>query len=90
MDGLAGAVRAGIDPSVGVYVVVVETAAMAQSRRLESVACDGFREDQWLASELEAQYERGEIERQAYFERKRGLVRLFLKAITRQRRIDGN
>lgn len=32
--------------------------------------------------ELEEQYANGEIERHAYFEKKRSLVRLFLKATT--------
>lgn len=32
--------------------------------------------------ELEQQYAAGEIERHAYFEKKRSLVRLFLKATT--------
>lgn len=39
--------------------------------------------------ELEAQYANGEIERHAYFEKKRSLVRQFVKATTGQRRIDG-
>lgn len=36
--------------------------------------------------ELEAQYENGEIERHAYFEKKSSLVRLFLKSTTSPRR----
>lgn len=38
--------------------------------------------------ELESQYARGEIERHAYFEKKRSLVRLYLKATTGRGRID--
>lgn len=36
--------------------------------------------------ELEQQYAKGEIEKHAYFEKKRSLVRLFLKATTQPRR----
>ncbi|KUF05852.1 hypothetical protein [Leucobacter sp. G161] len=36
--------------------------------------------------ELDEQYARGEIERHAYFEKKRSLVRLFLKATTSPQR----
>ncbi|WP_053382961.1 hypothetical protein [Leucobacter celer] len=38
-----------------------------------------------VIGELEAQFSAGEIERHAYFEKKRGLVRLFLKAGTAPR-----
>ena len=36
--------------------------------------------------ELEAQYAAGELSRHAYFEKKRGLVRLFVKSTTAPRR----
>ncbi|GAB2550129.1 hypothetical protein [Leucobacter ruminantium] len=36
--------------------------------------------------ELERQFERGELSRHAYFEKKQALVRLFLKATTQPRR----
>lgn len=36
--------------------------------------------------ELDEQYARGEIERHAYFEKKRSLVRLFVKATTSPQR----
>ena len=39
-----------------------------------------------VIAELDAQYARGEIERHAYLEKKRGLVRLFLKATTEPKR----
>jgi len=39
-----------------------------------------------VIGELDEQYARGEIERHAYLEKKRGLVRLFLKATTDPKR----
>lgn len=42
-----------------------------------------------VIAELEAQFSAGEIERHAYLEKKRGLVRLFLKASTEPRRRRG-
>ncbi|WP_449283472.1 hypothetical protein [Leucobacter sp.] len=39
-----------------------------------------------VLAELEAQFSAGEIGRHAYLEKKRGLVRLFLKATTQPRR----
>ncbi|PRI11224.1 hypothetical protein [Leucobacter massiliensis] len=39
-----------------------------------------------VIAELEAQYAAGDIERHAYLEKKRGLVRLFVKATTQPRR----
>lgn len=42
-----------------------------------------------VLAELEAQFSAGEIERHAYLEKKRGLVRLFVKATTRPQRRRG-
>jgi hypothetical protein len=39
-----------------------------------------------VIAELEEQYAAGEIDRHAYLEKKRGLVRLFLKATTQPKR----
>ncbi len=39
-----------------------------------------------VIAELEAQYAAGEIERHAYLEKKRGLVRLFLKSTTQPKK----
>lgn len=39
-----------------------------------------------VIAELEEQYAAGEIERHAYLEKKRGLVRLFLKATTQPKK----
>lgn len=57
-----------------------ETSAIGSQSRYDATAAEE------TLQELEAQYAAGEIERHAYFEKKRSLVRLFLKATTNPKR----
>ena len=53
-----------------------ETQAIGSTSRYDAAAAES------TLLELEAQFAAGEIERQAYFDKKKSLVRLFIKATT--------
>lgn len=53
-----------------------ETGTIGSQSRFDAPAAEE------TLQELEAQYAAGEIEKHAYFEKKRSLVRLFVKATT--------
>ncbi|QNN63961.1 hypothetical protein H9L06_07205 [Leucobacter denitrificans] len=61
-------------------VRIRETTSIGSTSRFDAAAADE------TLRELEQQYADGEIEPHAYFEKKRMLVRLFLKATTSPRR----